>query len=312
MANNTKNRQSDETIILMAKKAFPQKEIIKIKELTEGMCNVTYDIAFADGSESILKVAAKDRSGNTSNEIDLMKAEVLAMKEVSEKSSVKLANVQYYDCSREICDGDYFFMEKLRGENYIFIKDRLSEEVNRQISEEMGAIALELSHIRNDQFGFMGDNRRFDNLYEFVYFMLTNLISDAQRRQIDPACDPIALLEQLENEKMIFDEVQTASLVHWDMWEGNIFVENGHVSGVIDWERALWGEAFMDDRFRFHNMNQDFLKGFGKSSFTETEKKRLRWYDIILYLTMMIEVYYREYEDKGQYDWAKEMLEKVL
>ena len=32
--------------------------------------------------------------------------------------------------------------------------------------------------------------------------------------------------------------------------------------------------------------------------FDENERIRMRWYDIILYLTMMIEVFYREYEDK--------------
>ena len=96
------------------------------------------------------------------------------------------------------------------------------------------------------------------------------------------------------------------------MWEGNVFVKDGRVSGIIDWERAMWGEPFMDDRFRMHNRDKYFLEGFGQTSFTENEIKRLRWYDIILYLTMMIEVFYREFEDKGQYFWAREMLEKVV
>ena len=46
--------------------------------------------------------------------------------------------------------------------------------------------------------------------------------------------------------------------------------------------------------------------------FTESELKRLRWYDIILYMTMMVEVFYREFEDKGQYIWAKEQFLRVL
>lgn len=50
----TKNRQSEETISGMAKMAFPDKQIAEIKELTEGLCNVAYDITFEDGSESIL------------------------------------------------------------------------------------------------------------------------------------------------------------------------------------------------------------------------------------------------------------------
>lgn len=86
----TKNRQSEETISSMAKMAFPDKQIAEIRELTEGMCNVTYAITFKDGSESILKIAAKDRRGNTSNEVNLMQAEINAMKLVAEIVHLRL------------------------------------------------------------------------------------------------------------------------------------------------------------------------------------------------------------------------------
>ena len=98
----TKNKQSVETISNMAEKAFPDKRIAAVKELTEGMCNVTYDISFEDGSESILKIAAKDRRGNTSNEVNLMQAEVTAMKLASENCSFKVADIQYYDTDSRI------------------------------------------------------------------------------------------------------------------------------------------------------------------------------------------------------------------
>ena len=308
----TKNRQSQETIINMAKKAFPDKQITEIKELTEGMCNVTYDIAFGDGSESILKIAAKDRSGNTSNEVNLMQAEVNAMRLVAGKCSCKVADVQYYDTSNTVCDGNYFFMEKLPGDNFFLIRESLSEEEIAGIHKEIGKISKELSNIQNSEFGFLGDEIRFVTLYDFVKYMLMNLISDVEKKNIDIGYDKQFFQEQLESDKNFFKEVTHASLVHWDMWEGNVFVKDGHVSGIIDWERALWGEPFMDDRFRMHNRGQDFLEGFGQTSFSEDERKRMRWYDVILYLTMMIEVFYREFEDKGQYFWAKEMLEKSM
>ena len=308
----TKNRQSRETIINMAQKAFPDKQITEIKELTEGMCNVTYDIAFGDGSESILKIAAKDRSGNTSNEVNLMQAEVNAMRLVAGKCSCKVADVQYYDTSNTVCDGNYFFMEKLPGDNFFLIRESLTEEEIAGIHKETGKISKELSNIQNSEFGFLGDEIRFVTLYDFVKYMLMNLISDAEKKNIDIGYDKQFFQEQLESDKNFFKEVTHASLVHWDMWEGNVFVKDGHVSGIIDWERALWGEPFMDDRFRMHNRGQDFLEGFGQTSFSEDERKRMRWYDVILYLTMMIEVFYREFEDKGQYFWAKEMLEKSM
>jgi len=308
----TKNRQSEETIINMARVAFPAKTVSTIKELTEGMCNVTYHVGFTDGSESILKIASRDKRGNTSNEINLMRAEVEAMKLVTDRCSFKVADVQYYDDTKTICDGDYFFMEKLTGDNYFLVKDSLSKETTTKIDTEIGEISRELANIHNTRFGFLGDDKRYDSLYEFVKQMLSNLISDAEKRNIDIVQDGQTFLHQLEDDKAAFGKVKSASLVHWDMWEGNVFIKDGHVSGIIDWERALWGEPFMDDRFRMHNRGEHFLEGFGQTSFTEEECTRLCWYDIILYLTMMIEVFYREYEDKGQYDWAKEMLEKCL
>ena len=308
----TKNRQSRETILSMAKQAFPDKRVVTIRELSEGMCNVTYDIAFHDGTESILKIAAKDHTGNISNEINLMQAEVRAMKIAAENCTFKVADIQYYDTSKTLCDGHYFFMEKIEGENFHYTQDKLTEAEIAGIHRQIGKIAKELSSVQNTAFGFFGEDTRYDSLYAFVKQMLRNLVSDAQKRNIDILYDGQFYLNELEKEKYAFETVTHSTFVHWDMWEGNIFVNGGQVSGVIDWERALWGEPYMDDRFRRHNRNPHFLEGFGKTTFEETELRRMRWYDIILYLTMTIEVFYREYEDKGQYFWAKEMLGKSI
>ena len=132
--NVTKNRQSNDNILRMAKAAFPDKRVSDIKELDDGFCNVTYDISFDDGSESILKIAAAGRNGNTSNEINLMSAEVQAMKLVRDRHAARVAEVQYYDTSRKICSGDYFFMEKIQGRNFSLEKARLPESAAETIT----------------------------------------------------------------------------------------------------------------------------------------------------------------------------------
>ena len=307
----TKNRQSEDTLIRMAKAAFPDKRVSGIKELDDGFCNVTYDMSFDDGSESILKIAAAGRSGNLSNEINLMRAEVEAMKLVRDRRAARVAEVLYYDTSREICSGDYFFMEKIPGRNLYLEKERLPESDVEQIHREIGEISRRLTDITNSGFGFLGDARRYASLYDFTRVMLENLLRDAERKNVDIVYRAEDFLDRLEKDKPAFDGIMPATLVHWDMWEGNVFVRDGHVSGVIDWERAMWGEAFMDDRFRYHSRNRSFLEGFGKTAFTGEEIRRMRWYDVILYLTMMIEVYYREYETEDQYFWAKDQLTAV-
>lgn len=192
----TKNRQSEKVICQMAKAAFPDKQIKNISELTDGMCNAAYLIQFKDGKDSILKIAAKDNKGFMSNEINMMQAEVEAMRLIKQHSFVKAAEVQYFDMSRTLCSGEYFFMEALEGRSFFSVKEDMTEKEQKQV-----AIGVEKKKI----------------------------------------------LECLCRQRSVFDLVAEPVFVHWDMWEGNIFIKDGHISGIIDWERALWGEAFMDD-----------------------------------------------------------------
>lgn len=86
----TKNKQSNEMITAMAEKAFPDRTVKEIKELTEGMCNAAYMVSFEDGIKSVLKISSSDKSGFMTNEANLMSTEVKAMKLVNENSNVKI------------------------------------------------------------------------------------------------------------------------------------------------------------------------------------------------------------------------------
>lgn len=308
----TKNKQTKESIIRMAKAAFPQRGIPQITELTEGMCNAAYELTYEDGFKTILKISAPIKTGFMTNECNLMEAEVKAMKIVDEKTEIKVATVYKYDTTKELCDGDYFFMESLEGTSWISVIDNLGEELNSKLRTEVGKLQKQLSKITGDTFGLLGDHtHQFNNLYEFVYFLMNNVLNDAAKRDVVIGVPRDEILDKLSRDKVFFEAIKTPTLVHWDMWEGNIFVKEGNITGIIDWERAMWGEPFMDDRFRYHNRHNDFLKGFGINEFSEDELRRVYWYDILLYLTMMTEVTYREYEDDSQYQWVKPMFDKI-
>lgn len=307
----TKNKQTKAVIRQMAAAALPDKKVEAITELTEGMCNAAYLVEFSDSSKSVLKIAPKNGNGLMSNEVNLMDAEVEAMRIVHENGGVKVAAVQYYDTSHEICDSSYFFMEALEGDSYFSVKESYTEEENRIVNYEIGQLEKKITSICGEYFGLLGDeDHQYNNLYEFIDQIISNVLSDAERKQVVIGVDADEILKCLQQDKELFAEVVQPVLVHWDMWEGNIFVKEKHVCGVIDWERALWGEAFMDDRFRRHTRNTDFLRGYGQERFSFKEKRRILWYDIYLYLTMMTEGAYRGYEDDGQYQWVKPLFEE--
>ncbi len=307
----TKNKQPESVIRKMVAKALGEKEIRGIEELSEGMCNVAYRIHFADGSKSILKIASSGGQGLMANEINLMDAEASAMQIMNQYDFVKTAKVQYYDTSLELCDGIWFLMEHLDGENLFFSGKKFTEEERAVIHREIGRIHKQMVQITNASFGLLGDTRRFDSLYDFFHYMMANMLSDFEKADIPMIAEAEEILGLLAMDKPLFEQVNTPSLVHWDMWEGNIFVKENHVSGIIDWERAVWGEPLMDDRFRRHTRNADFLAGFGKTELSAAELRRILWYDFLLYGIMIAEVTHRQYEDKSQLEWVTPLFKKT-
>lgn len=306
----TKNIQSESAISQMALAAFPQKRVDACVELTEGMFNAAYLVTFADGSRSVLKIASGGNMGLMSNEVNMMDAEVKAMRIVRNSGLVKVAEVQYYDTSKTICSGNYFFMEVIEGQSFFSIRESLSEEQKQGLHYEIGQVARRLTTISGEKFGMLGDEaHQYTYLFDFVYYMISNILSDARKKEIVIGVEAEEILARLERDRAVFDAVSRPTLVHWDMWEGNIFVKDGQITGIIDWERAMWAEAFLDDRFRRHTRNPEFLKGYGQEHFSREEMRRIYWYDVLLYLTMMTEGAYRGYPDDGQYQWTKPLFE---
>lgn len=93
--------------------------------------------------------------------------------------------------------------------------------------------------------------------------------------------------------------------------DGNFFVKNGEITAMIDWERALWAEGLMEDRFRFHNKSRSFRTGYGIEQLTKSQLVRSRWYDVYLYLIMMFEGTYRHYDNNDQYNWVSTLFSAV-
>ena len=292
----TKNRQTNEKLAAMAAVAFPGKRISDIAELTEGLFNVAYRLGFDDGSSTILKIASARPEGLLSNEVNLMQAEVAAMEVARQHGLPYVPQVYYADFSRTLCNGTFFFMEEMPGRSLSSSRDELAAETVESLMRETGAFQRRVKDIKGETFGLLGDEKRFDTLHGLTLCMLERVLGDAQRRNIPLLMEPEEALALLQSDKPLFDEVAVPTLVHWDMWEGNIFHKDGKLSGIIDWERALWGECFMDDRFRRHTRPQAFLEGFGQTTFTPAEARRICWYDLILYLTMYVEAFYREYD----------------
>lgn len=313
METSTKNRQSKETIQKMIDKAFGTVQVINMEELKEGYFNIAYLVELSDGREMILKIAPPVDSLVMSYEKNIMFSEVDSMNKVGKLLDIPVARILYYDNSHTLCESDYFFMSKLTGNSFSSIMSSLNDEMKSQINYQVGQFNYKLNQITGDKFGYYGlPDSQGDKWFDVFKNMILTIIEDSKRFAIDFKIDINKMLEYLEQDKSVFEEVDKPRFIHWDLWPGNVFIENNSITGLIDFERCLWGDIFMEYGFRIHEQNTDFLKGYGITSFTDNQKRRIIWYDIYLFLIMALECDYRNYETLDAYNWATDTLIKRM
>jgi aminoglycoside phosphotransferase (APT) family kinase protein len=300
MENKTKNRKNREEIEAMVKRSFNGMGLADtedaITELKEGWFNVAYNVKLADGRESILKIAPPVDSEVLSYEKNIMNTEVNMMRLAGKETDVKVPEVYYYYEKKDVCDSDYFFMEKLTGNNYGNVKETFSEEMNSRINYQIGESLRMINSIEDKSyFGYDGNPELRGSTWRETYLKIINaVLENGKRKQVDIGHSYDEVYGLIESHSHYLDAVTTPHFVHWDCWDSNVFVQDGNVVGIIDFERVLWADILLESIFR--TMNADQLAGYGKTEFTYDETVKCKLYDAYLNLVMIIECYYRSYD----------------
>ena len=157
--------------------------------------------------------------------------------------------------------------------------------------------------------------QRFPTWRQAFLAMLDDLLADGLARRVDLPVDYGTLRAMVGRLAPVLDTVRTPQLVHWDLWDGNIFVDppSGRITGIIDFERALWGDPLMEFQYRTLELSPAFARGYGQSLLdSPTAVPRRVLYNIYLYLIMLIECAYRDYETDDQERWARQQLTAAL
>lgn len=310
MESLSKNKQTKADISKMTEKVFAPLEMKSYQELTEGYFNAAYEVELSNGNKTILKIAPSKNVRVMTYEKNIMFSEVQAMRSVGQNGGV-VPEVYGYDDSCTLCNSPYFFMQKLNGKSLNTVKDTLSQEQVESIYAETGKIIRLVNAISCPCFGYPGQPEyQGEKWYPVFRKMLEAGIADAEQASVDLKISIDDLLCYLERDRAIFEEVVKPQLIHWDCWDGNIFVENGRVTGIIDWERCLWADPLLEVGFRTYNLNIPFMKGYGLETFSEKQRRRALWYDIYLMILVSLECEYRKYETLDMYHWSTSVLAK--
>ncbi len=320
MESKTKNRKTPEQVARMVERAFPGLTLATgenaLSELKEGWFNAAYNVCLSDGREVILKIAPPPAAEVMTYEQNIMSTEVASMRLAAQNPAIPVPEIYYFDTAHDLCDSDYFFMEKLSGENYGLIRSSLPAEVQAKLDEQIGAIVREINSFTGTYYGYPGNpNLRGSTWKEAFLKICDSVLEDGRRKNAEYG--GISLDEihaAIVKHAPALEAVTTPRMVHWDAWDLNFFVKDGAVTGLLDFERVLWGDPLFEAQFRplFGDGVTGYMRGYGKTSFTHEEDIRCHLYTLHLGLVAKTEGYYRHYDTDDVANWAMMLLVPAL
>jgi aminoglycoside phosphotransferase (APT) family kinase protein len=287
-------------------------KINQYNELTDGMYNAVYLIELGDGQKSVLKVAPPERVKVLRYEKNIMAAEVEVLRLVRAQTKVPVPEVFAYDTSRSLIDNDYYLMSFVPGVSLHKLRQQLSGEDQHAIDFRAGEYLRQMNAITGSYFGYFSQPEyHCSNWREAFGGMIEHILQDGREAGVELPIPYDTLHSRLKTFYTVLDEVTQPALVHWDLWDGNIFIdpETKKISGIIDCERALWGDPLMEVNFGAFGVNPALIEGYGLDVLaTPAAQTRRALYNIYLWLIMIIECTYRQYQTKDQENWVRPKL----
>jgi aminoglycoside phosphotransferase (APT) family kinase protein len=280
--SNKRHLDHQALIELLKEAGVDTGEDIKILELTEGTFNTVYRI----GTDLILKLSPDRTAPVLTYEQDLIHTESLFYQAARGKAPVP-----------EVVHtgADYLLMTALPGTTM----QGVSGPERATLRRELGGIVATLHEVTGPGFGY--PQKGLVPTWSAAFLsMIDDVLADASRFAVKLPRPPEQIRQLVLERFELLDAVKTPRLIHFDLWDGNILVEDGRITGLVDGERAFWGDPvaeFVSLTLFSTSMDRELLAGYGDLQLGDLQpSETLSLYRIYLYLIMLIEGTPRHYE----------------
>ena len=282
---------------MLSRAGINRDQVTDAALLDGGTFNSVYRVALTDGSRLILKAAPPPEMPVLRHEHGLLRSETLLYTLAAGRHIAGVPTVVHDG-------GEFFLMTELPGQPWPSVEEGLSDSQRQRLRGDVGRLVAGLHTITGTSFGY--PSRALGPLaatWRAAFGgMLDAVLADAESFGATLP-HPLGTIRNLTAAHAdALDEVTTPVLVHFDLWDGNILVDSctgtPRISGLIDAERAFWGDpladfvslALLSDIRR----DQPFLNGYrqagGPVVLDASSEVRLALYRSYLYLIMLAEM----------------------
>lgn len=273
---------TDQQLISVCQRAFGDScKPSQWQLLMSGKFNTSYRIGFKERPDVVLRTAPPPDAVIFQHERSLLRREACVLKQLSGLSETIPENL-FEDFSKELIARDYVFQPCLPGELWETSKDKLSDSETEALWQQFGSIVKKIHRVSGQHFGSPLPENGFETWSGAMISWVTGMIEDMEHWQI-PCEDAIQFLHLVERNAYSLDEVTSPSLVHGDLWLKNIIIERNEmgakITGVLDAERAFFGEPAAEWIFSFFDIPKYFWDQYGSLPADPSTKIRQTIYE---------------------------------
>lgn len=236
-----------------------------------GKFSDTFIVEAPGTTQHVLRIAPPDNVLQLFYEYRMMRQEPSIHRRLRDETDVPVPEITAYDFSRELIDRDYLIMPKLPGTP--LSECSLSRSALQRVFREWGYYVAQIHSITDpdNRFGYLGEHncmtpcRTWSEAFAVMYrkelddIVATGIYDDKTAED---------MMSTLNKNLSAFDHCQVSHLLHGDLWVTNVLAtQEGRVTGVIDFDRACWGDIEWDLAIaEYCGVTQPpFWEGYGKS-----------------------------------------------
>jgi aminoglycoside phosphotransferase (APT) family kinase protein len=294
----------------------------RITSLGGGTYNSVWHVTLPDGRAWVLKVPPPPGTPGLAYERGLLRGEA-AFYGRAAGTGVPVPEVVHTRFDPVPPVGAHLVMTALPGSPWPAHVSKISQEEHNRLRTDLGRHMARLHAVTGSGFGYPANPLAGPTWRQAFALMLDAVLQDARRYRAALPQDPDRIAALLARASDVLDDVTRPALVHFDLWQGNLLLDEDsgglRISGVIDGERMFWGDPLADfvSLALFDDISQDapFLEGYaaggGHVEFDASARLRLALYRCYLYLIMSVEGIPRRH-DATQTAWTRQSVAPQL
>ncbi len=219
----------------------PAHSDIRLQAITTGKFNSSFYVCNA-GEELVLRIAPPKEQVFLFYERDMMRQEPPLHALLQKHTQVPVATILLFDDTHSLIDRDFMLMQRLPGRPLSSVSGVDVAKVLYQV----GQYLAQAHALTRERHGYLGAHHPMEPQTTWVQafeVMWNKLLDDIVSVGHYDARESEQMRNLFQTYREMFDRPVQASLLHMDVWAQNILVdERGNVSGLLDWDRALWGD----------------------------------------------------------------------